>query len=281
MKRLLKITFFILAIIFLIIIYARYIGTMGLTTKEYTIIDKNIPEGFDGLKIVHFSDIHYNRAITLKKIESIVKEINLIKPDIVVFTGDLLDKDAILTNTDYDELGKILKKINAPSGKYAILGNHDYEKEEENAIKILKNSNFTYLENTYDIIYDKYGNKVFIGGIGSVIQNKDDIDKTLNSLSNKDNISYKIILIHEPDIADEIATGYKINLILAGHSHGGQIRLPLIGALYTPSYAKKYQNEYYKINDCNLYISTGIGVSTINYRLWDKPSINFYRINSH
>lgn len=281
MKRLLKITFFILAIIFLIIIYARYIGTMGLTTKEYTIIDKNIPEGFDGLKIVHFSDIHYNRAITLKKIESIVKEINLIKPDIVVFTGDLLDKDAILTNTDYDELGKILKKINAPSGKYAILGNHDYEKEEENAIKILKNSNFTYLENTYDIIYDKYGNKVFIGGIGSVIQNKDDIDKTLNSLSNKDNISYKIILIHEPDIADKIATGYKINLILAGHSHGGQIRLPLIGALYTPPYAKKYQNEYYKINDCNLYISTGIGVSTINYRLWDKPSINFYRINSH
>lgn len=281
MKRLLKITFFILAIIFLIIIYARYIGTMGLTTKEYTIIDKNIPEGFDGLKIVHFSDIHYNRAITLKKIESIVKEINLIKPDIVVFTGDLLDKDAILTNTDYDELGKILKKINAPSGKYAILGNHDYEKEEENAIKILKNSNFTYLENTYDIIYDKYGNKVFIGGIGSVIQNKDDIDKTLNSLSNKDNISYKIILIHEPDIADEITTGYKINLILAGHSHGGQIRLPLIGALYTPPYAKKYQNEYYKINDCNLYISTGIGVSTINYRLWDKPSINFYRINSH
>lgn len=281
MKRLLKITFFILAFIFLIIIYARYIGTMGLTTKEYTIIDKNIPEGFDGLKIVHFSDIHYNRAITLKKIESIVKEINLIKPDIVVFTGDLLDKDAILTNTDYDELGKILKKINAPSGKYAILGNHDYEKEEENAIKILKNSNFTYLENTYDIIYDKYGNKVFIGGIGSVIQNKDDIDKVLNSLSNKDNISYKIILIHEPDIADEIATGYKINLILAGHSHGGQIRLPLIGALYTPPYAKKYQNEYYKINDCNLYISTGIGVSTINYRLWDKPSINFYRINSH
>lgn len=281
MKRLLKITFFILAIIFLIIIYARYIGTMGLTTKEYTIIDKNIPEGFDGLKIVHFSDIHYNRAITLKKIESIVKEINLIKPDIVVFTGDLLDKDAILTNTDYDELGKILKKINAPSGKYAILGNHDYKKEEENAIKILKNSNFTYLENTYDIIYDKYGNKVFIGGIGSVIQNKDDIDKTLNSLSNKDNISYKIILIHEPDIADEITTGYKINLILAGHSHGGQIRLPLIGALYTPPYAKKYQNEYYKINDCNLYISTGIGVSTINYRLWDKPSINFYRINSH
>lgn len=281
MKRLLKITFFILAIIFLIIIYARYIGTMGLTTKEYTIIDKNIPKGFDGLKIVHFSDIHYNRAITLKKIESIVKEINLIKPDIVVFTGDLLDKDAILTNTDYDELGKILKKINAPSGKYAILGNHDYEKEEENAIKILKNSNFTYLENTYDIIYDKYGNKVFIGGIGSVIQNKDDIDKALNSLSNKDNISYKIILIHEPDIADEIATGYKINLILAGHSHGGQIRLPLIGALYTPPYAKKYQNEYYKINDCNLYISTGIGVSTINYRLWDKPSINFYRINSH
>ena len=80
--------------------YARFIGTMSLTTKEYTITDELLPSGFDGLKIVHFSDLHYNRAITLDKVKSIVKEINEINPDIVVFTGDLIDKDAILKNID-------------------------------------------------------------------------------------------------------------------------------------------------------------------------------------
>ena len=91
--------------------YARFIGTMSLTTKEYTITDELLPSGFDGLKIVHFSDLHYNRAITLDKVKSIVKEINEINPDIVVFTGDLIDKDAILKDIDYEYLSNTLKEI--------------------------------------------------------------------------------------------------------------------------------------------------------------------------
>lgn len=279
MKRFLKFLFIILIFFLFIIIYARYIATLGLVTKEYTIIDKEIPTGFDGIKIIHFSDIHYNRAITLKKIENVVTEINSINPDIVVFTGDLLDKDATLSDTDYEKLASTLKKIKAKYGKYAILGNHDYEQSKDSVSKILNNSNFSYLNNDYDIIYDQNGNKIFIGGIGSIIKNDNDTNKALNYLSDKSDIDYKIILIHEPDITDEIISNYHVNLILAGHSHGGQIRLPLIGSIYTPSYAKKYQDEFYKLNDCNLYISYGIGVSTINYRLWNKPSINFYRIN--
>ena len=107
MKKFLKWLFTIFIIIILIIIYARYIGTMGLITKEYTIKDNNIPNDFDGLKIVHFSDLHYNRAINIKKVKNIVKEINLINPDIVVFTGDLIDQDANLNNDDFDELTEL------------------------------------------------------------------------------------------------------------------------------------------------------------------------------
>ena len=81
MKIILKWMFIIFIVLFLSIVYARYIGTMGFDTKEYTIYDKNIPDGFDGIKIIHFSDLHYNRAITLSKIEKIVEEINLINPD--------------------------------------------------------------------------------------------------------------------------------------------------------------------------------------------------------
>mgnify|MGYP000677626854 CR=1 FL=1 len=91
---------------------------MGLITKEYSIKDNNIPSDFDGLKIIHFSDLHYNRAINIKKVKNIVKEINLINPDIVVFTGDLIDQDANLTNEDYNQLTNILNDIKAKYGKY-------------------------------------------------------------------------------------------------------------------------------------------------------------------
>lgn len=278
MKKILKWVLKIFIIIIFIIVYARFIGTMGLITKEYKIVDKNIPDDFDGLKVVHFSDIHYNRAITIKKVNNIVKEINKINPDIVVFTGDLIDKDATLNDNDYEELMKAFKNIKAKYGKYSILGNHDEGKEKDKILKLYKDSDFIYLENDNDIIYSKNNQEIFIGGLNTSTFNKQDIEKTIN-VDSKEDIKYKIILTHEPDIASEIIKASKVNLILAGHSHNGQVRLPFIGAIYKPPHAKKYYDEHYNLSGTQLYISSGIGVSTINYRLFNHPSINFYRIN--
>lgn len=253
---------------------------MGLTTKEYVIMDKDVPDNFDGLKIVHFSDLHYNRAISLNKVKSIVNEINDINPDIVVFTGDLIDRDAIISDNDYDELANILGNIKSKYGKYAVIGNHDYEKDKDGVIKVFHKADFKYLENSYEIIYNKENEKIFIGGLGNVTHNQEDISKMMEYFNDEGNkIDYKIILVHEPDIADNIVKDYKVNLILAGHSHNGQVRLPIIGAIYKPPYAKNYYDNYYNLDGTNLYISSGIGVSTINYRLFNHPSINFYRIN--
>ena len=274
-KWLLRIFF----ILFLIIVYARYVGTMGLVTKEYTLSENNIADSFDGIKIVHFSDLHFNRAITISKVKSVIEEINLINPDIVVFTGDLIDKDVTLTDGDYDKLTNLLKQIKAKYGKYAIMGNHDYEKDKEKVIEIYNDSDFKYLENSYDIIYSKEMEKIFIGGINTVSYDLADVGKTMEYFNDNEEDMYKIILVHEPDIAKDIVKDYTVNLILAGHSHNGQIRLPIIGPLYTPEYSKKYYDNYYNIDGTKLYISSGIGVSTINFRLWNKPSINFYRIN--
>ena len=279
MKKIIKWILIIFLVLLFTIIYARYIGTMGFDTKEYTINDKYIPTSFDGLKIVHFSDLHYNRAITLAKVKDVINEINLLNPDIVVFTGDLIDKDATITNTDYTTLTATLAKINAKYGKYAILGNHDYYKDSEKIINVYTDSGFKYLDNAYDLIYSKDNEPIFIGGVNTSSYNMDDIDKTMEYFNNHDDNIYKIILIHEPDITDKIVNDYNVNLILAGHSHNGQIRLPIIGAIYTPPGAKKYYDNYYNIDGTKLYISSGLGVSTVNYRLWNRPSINFYRIN--
>ena len=279
MKKIFKWLLIIFIVLFLIIVYARYVGTMALVTKEYTLSSKDIPDGFDGIKIVHFSDLHYNRAITLSKVKSIVEEINLINPDIVVFTGDIIDKDTNLSDKDYNQLTNLFLKIKAKYGKYAVMGNHDYDKDKDKVISIYNESKFKFLDNDYEIIYNKDNEKIFIGGLNTVSYNQDNLDKTMEYFKDNDDIDYKIILVHEPDISDKIVTSYDVNLILAGHSHNGQVRLPFIGAIYKPPYAKKYYDNYYNINGTDLYISSGIGVSTLNYRLWNRPSINFYRIN--
>jgi len=252
---------------------------MGFDTKEYSLYEEDLPIGFDGLKIVHFSDLHYNRAISLDKVKSIVKEINLINADIVVFTGDLIDKDVNLNNSDFENLISVLSSIESKYGKYAVMGNHDYYKDVDSVIKVYNESGFKYLENDYDIIYNNDNEAIFVGGVSTMSYNQDDVDKTMEYFDENDDIEYKIILVHEPDITDEIVDDYSVNLILAGHSHNGQVRLPIIGAIYTPPYAKNYYDEYYDVDGTNLYISSGIGVSTVNYRLWNRPSINFYRIN--
>lgn len=277
MKKFLAITFIILLSIFGILLYSRYVATSGLITKEY-VITTDIADSYDGFKIVHFSDLHYGRIITDQELKIISKEINLINPDIVVFTGDLIDDSIDTDNFNDEKLISFLSSIKAKYGKYAVRGNHDYVVYADKIKNLFADAGFTYLENSYDILYNESNDKIFIGGLDTSFYDKDDLDKTL--AYQDENISYKIMLTHEPDISDEIVSkDNTINLILAGHSHNGQVRLPFIGALTTPEKAKKYYDNYYKIQDTNLYVSSGIGVSKVDFRLFNRPSINFYRIN--
>lgn len=262
-----------------IIFYSRFIETSLFETKEYKISNVNLANDFSGLKIIHISDIHYGRITTTKMIKKIIKEVNLIKPDIIVITGDLIDKDATLTEKDISFLKDSLAKLESKYGKYSIYGNHDITYSREKIEEIYKHSNFKLLVNDYDIIYGKKNEALFIGGLDSLLEGEQNIEKTMSYFNVHEDILYKILLVHEPDSTDNILEKYpNTNLILAGHSHNGQVRLPLIGAIYTPSGSKKYYDNYYKINETDLYISSGIGVSRINFRLFNKPSINFYRI---
>ena len=89
---------------------------------------------------------------------------------------------------------------------------------------------------------------------------------------------YSILLMHEPDFVDNIKLE-NYDLVLTGHSHNGQVRFPFVGAIVKPDGAKKYFDEYYKINQTELFVSSGIGTSNLKLRLFNRPSINFYRIN--
>ena len=278
------ILFCILFIVFIctILLYSRYIGTSGIFIKEYRIENKELSNDFYGLKIVHLTDIHYGKTTFKKELENIKNEINLTKPDIVVLTGDLIDKDTIIKESDITILSEFLKGIDANIGKYAIKGNHDYKFK--NWDIIIDNGEFKNLNDNYDLIYTNTTESILISGVSTNVYGKDKItDKLKNTFEYLDTTekkpNYTILLIHEPDFIDDIDYS-KFNLILAGHSHNGQVRLPFIGAIIKPNFAQKYYDEYYKIKTTDLYISSGIGTSEIKFRLFNRPSFNLYRLTN-
>lgn len=277
MKKLLHIILSILIIIFIILLYSRFIGTIGLKTSEI-VVQTNIEPSYNGLKIIHFSDLHYKKIITEKRVKEVIKSINQTKPDIVIFTGDLLDKDYQITNSDINFLIKQLSKIDAKYGSYAILGDHD-QAQEETINNIYIQSNFTLLKNSSTIIQNENNDKIWIGGLNSSLANQADISKTIENINEKENISYKIFLIHEPDYIDNILKeDPDTSLILAGHSINGSINLPMIKKLLLPTGAKKYYSPHTTIQSTEIFISNGIGVNNINFRLFNTPSLNLYRI---
>ena len=273
MKKALYIIIILLTLLLAILIYSRFVGTTGLKTKEIPIESKNIKESYNGLKIVHFSDLHYKKVITNKRVKDLIQEINKLKPDIVIFTGDLLDKDYELTNNNTKFLIKELSQIKSTYGNYAIIGDND--KDIDTIKNIYIQSNFKLLNNEKSIIYNNKNEKISILGINSLSYNKDNINKLINDL---DNESYKIILIHEPDYITDILKQKNTDLILSGHSINGSINIPIIKNILLPKGAKKYFKPYYKKNNTEIFISNGIGVNNINFRLFNHPSINFYRL---
>ena len=115
----------LLIIIICLVIFIRFYGVSQIVTKEYSIIDNNIPTGFDGMKIVQISDIHYGTTINETSLKKIVNKVNELKPDIIVFTGDLVDKSINPTDKIKAEITVNLSKIEANIGKFAILSDED------------------------------------------------------------------------------------------------------------------------------------------------------------
>ena len=276
----LKLIIFIILIIALIIAYGFLIEPKLITVKEHKITVNNLPDNFNGFKIVHISDLHYGRMFDEDRLKKLVNSINEQKPDIVVLTGDLIDKDTNMTIDEANKISAELNKINSTSGKYAISGNNDLKFDEWT--NIITNGGFIDLNNTYDTIYKDGYQNIFIAG-ASTLQDKQSInDKVKTSIDylnsfDKNGPVYKILLLHEPDVIDDINVN-PFDLILAGHSHAGQVRLPFIGAIYLPDGAKKYYDSHYKLENSDLYISNGLGVSNYNFRLFNTPSYNLYRL---
>lgn len=267
-----KLFFIIILIIGLIFIYSKYIGPTDLMHKEYVIKSDKLNNHYDGVTIAHFSDIHYGRTIKLKELKNIVNKINYTKPDIIVFTGDLIDKKYSYSDQDINDITLELSKLKSTYGKFYISGEHDLNSHYDG---IMLNAKFTNLNDKASIILNKNNENMLIAGI-----NYKSTGEYLDELFKNNLPEYKILLMHTPDTIDNLKK-YNFDLALAGHSHGGQIKFPILGIFSTPEGAKNYYNEYYKVDNTELYISSGLGTTKFDFRFNNRPSFNLYRLKNN
>ena len=257
--------------------YTTYISTIKVTVREYRIKNKKIPTSFNGIKIIQISDLHFGSTFSFKELANTIKLINERKPDLVVFTGDLISKDYSLTTKQQEKLTNKLKSISSSLGKYAILGDSDTEE----ISTIYNQSDFTLLRNEAELLYKDSNEPILLVGLSSTKNNQNVADayKYFTEETHNANI-FTISLLHEPDVVDDILNVYPTDIFLAGHSHNGTIRIPFINyPLIKEKGALKYNNEHYNIKDSDLYISSGLG-SEKGIRLFCRPSINFFRLTN-
>ena len=238
----------------------------ALVVEHVTLPIKGLAPALEGFKIAQLSDFHLYPYTQKPLIEKSVAIANALNPDLTVLTGDYVwrDLEAIY------ELAPILAGLNATYGLYAVMGNHDLWTN----VAVIKDA-FTefgvpYLINQGVTITQGKGS-LHIAGLDDGWSGEPDLQAALAGAPEEAPV---VLLVHEPDLADDYALHPRISLQLSGHSHGGQVRFPRLGgALVLPHLGRKYDYQLYKVNEMWLYSNPGIGVTNEPLRINCPPEI--------
>lgn len=255
-----------------IVIYAFKIEPKRLITKEYEL--ELVEGGESSLKVVQFSDVHLGPNYSLEQLEKLVEKINGLQPDVIAFTGDLMDVPSKFE--DRSKISAILGKLRSKYGNYAVWGNHDrggggvrfYE-------EIMSSSGFKLLTNESSVIDLENGKVINVIGLDEGMLGNPDVQKAYAGTNGE---GINLLILHQPDLIDQVEDD-NIDVALAGHSHGGQVDVPVIGAIYTPPLAEKYTKGLYQLGIHKyLYVNSGIGTTRIPVRFWNPAEISVFNI---
>jgi len=251
----------------------------GLAVRKIVISIAQLPAAFDGFLIAHLSDFHYHPIYTAKPIIQGIREANKLSPDIVVLTGDFVTipllglRRRISIPAQAAPCAELLSHLRPRQGTYAVLGNHDQSSRPAVVTESLQRRGIRVLRNQA-VSVERNGSRIWLAGVDDALRGADDLPRAISGIPTKDTI---ILLAHEPDIADEVAE-YPVSVQLSGHSHGGQIRLPLLGPPYLPELARKYPWGLRKVGDLNLYTNCGLGTLGLPMRLNCPPEVTLIRL---
>lgn len=260
----------LIAIIILIMILAGlYVYAHEIEPRLLTVKQVSLPSGKNqasGLKIVFFSDTHIGKDYNISQLQKVATKINEQKPDLVIFGGDLID-NYNRDKPDLDQIISVLSLIQAEYGKFSVYGNHDYGGGANRIYgDLMEKSGFTLLTNQSVKLKDR---DICISGLDDYQNGKPDI----KLMDNHTETAYHILISHAPDLADRIDLS-SVNLMLSGHTHGGQVNLPFARDYVLPPGGQKYVKGMYELNqNACLFVTSGIGTAKARYRFLNLPEI--------
>lgn len=281
-KRILRLALLLFLGAGLALSYARWVEPRSICETKLILEGgaSCVLEDGEGLRIAVFSDVHFNEYYTPEDFSRAVTKINAMKPDLVFFLGDLIDHYNVYTG-DTALISQALSQIETSGrtgaflkdgtlcDRFAVFGNHDYGGGLENYYeRIMKDGGFCVLVNETATLYNC---NVTVTGIDDVIIGYGDVTCP-SVLSNQ---SYNIVLAHEPDVITQM-TDYPIDLMLSGHTHGGQVNLPPVSHRFLPAYGELFQSGEYRFDNERatlLYVSRGLGTTKLPLRFMAPPEL--------
>jgi hypothetical protein len=259
-------------------LYSGEVARHEIDIVRLTIPIRDLPGPFHGYTIAQVSDIHIDEYTEPYFVERMIHQVNDLSPDLALLTGDFVTHGAFSFLTGKRaayRCGEIVSGLTAPL-RYAILGNHDVTVGSALVVGALTAYGTPVLVNQH-VALERGGERVWLCGADDPGTSYPDLNLTIPSQPK----APVILMAHEPDYADTVTQhprGPLVDLMLSGHSHGGQIRLPFVGALVLPPMGEKYVEGLFRFNRMRLYVNRGIGTVGLPFRLNCPPEITLFTL---
>lgn len=231
-----------------------------------------LPEAFHGCRIAQVSDIHMDGWMTRDRLADIVERVNRLEPDLVALTGDFV---SYKPQKFVEGLADALAALKPKEATIAVLGNHDHWTKPKLVRETLKKCGVEELKNRV-LPLRRGGDRLHLAGVDDIWSGEPDLDAVVKQVPKGEAC---ILLAHEPDFADEAAATGRFGLQLSGHSHGGQVCMPLFGPLVLPKYGRNYPSGLYEIDGMTLYTNRGVGMVGPHVRFNCRPEITLFTLH--
>ena len=249
------------------LLYAREVEPrwVEVTRPEFEL--PRLAAAFDGYRVVQIGDIHLDDWARPEYLERMARMVNAGRPDLIVVTGDFASYSA--RRLDTEKLVGALRRLSAPDGVLAVLGNHDYLTDMALIRRCISDAGLRELSNDF-VTLNRNGSALHVAGIDDVMEGRSRLDVVLEKLPRE---GAAVLLAHEPDFADVAAATGRFDLQLSGHSHGGQVRVPLLVRAVLPPFSQRYVRGSYEVGQMLLYVNRGLGTVNARLRFGCRPEI--------
>jgi len=258
----------VMLLFFLIVFFAGvyvFLEPFFLQEKYIVFPHSNIPPQFRGTRIVFLTDIHHGPFFSKERLGRLVERVNDLHPHIVLLGGDYVHRSSHYIEHCFDELGNLETTL----GSYGVLGNHDHWEDAALTRECMVKAGIRPIDNAAYWI-GKDGGRIKVGGVGDYLEDVQDIEPMLDGVGDGD---FTILVTHNPDYVEDMMTD-KIDLVLAGHTHGGQVTFFGLWAPFTSSkFGQRYRTGIVETGRTRVIISNGIGTITPPVRFFARPQI--------